>query len=186
MDSCEFSNATAGYFWSMRDNYFISGVWKMQRERWHCKVNGLLERPHCHQKISVSRECPWRNSQAVAYQTSSLASLSSSNLLHQSDHLFLPHDKLPCAAKFTYSCWPLCRRCQPLQRSWDSDLERSCWVWKSYSDDLQGQPFEVASADAGWSWLRVHGRRDKEMEMENHKTYILCGRTEIHWDQVIV
>ena len=157
---------------------------------------GLLERHCCQQKISGSCRSPWRNSQAVAYQRSSLEDLlpaphyvsrlkvdvSKSNAVHQADLLFLPYEKLPRNAKFTYSCWPVVNvasryieaepktslRLQKLFRLFTSAALWSglswCWLilasssWEALPRNGNGKPQNVYSSWAHWNSPRPSHR----------------------------
>ena len=110
--------------------------------------------------------------------------VSTPNAVHQADLLFLPHDKLPHRCKvFKYaltvadvaSCY---KEAEPLT---------------SKNSDEAAQAFQKIYKRSPLKWLQMlqvdHGREFMgavTKEMENHKTYIRHGRTEIHGDQTIV
>ena len=82
------------------------------------------------------------------------------NAVHQADLLFLPHDKLPHGHKvFKYALTVVdiashYKEAEPLTS------KDSAEVAKAFQDDLQAQPFDLASDAAGRPWPQVHGKRD--------------------------
>ena len=93
---------------------------------------GLLERLCCHQKISKSCESPCSNRQAVAYQTSYLADLSSPTALHSSPkYSTYRHLTRPRSGTSFSATWK-----QPLRRSRASYLERLCRSCKGFVVDF--------------------------------------------------
>ena len=106
------------------------------------------------------------------------------NSVHQADLLFLPHDKLPRGRKiYKYaltvvdiaSCY---KEAEPLSS------KDSAEVSKAFHSIYRRSPLtwpQMLQVDPGREFM---GSVSKDVE--NHKTYIRRGRTEIHRDQAIV
>ena len=106
------------------------------------------------------------------------------NSVHQADLLFLPDDKLPRGRKvykYTLTVVDVASRykeAEPLTskdsaevgKAFQSIYRRSTLTWP-----------QMLQVDPGREFM---GSVSKEME--SHKTYIRCGRTEIHRDQAII
>ena len=105
------------------------------------------------------------------------------NSVHQADLLFLPHDKLPRGKKiykYALTVVDVASRYKEAEPLSSKDC-RSC---EDFPVDLQAQSFvwpQMLQVDPGREFM---GSVTKEME--NHKTYIRRGRTEIHRDHAIV
>ena len=106
------------------------------------------------------------------------------NSVHQADLLFLPHDKLPRGRKiykYTLTVVDVASRYKEVEPLTSKD---SAEVAKAFQSIYRWSPLT-------WpQMLRVEPGREfmgsVTKEMENHKTYIRRGRTEIHRDQAIV
>jgi len=110
--------------------------------------------------------------------------VSTPNAVHQADLLFLPHDKLPRGRKvYKYALTvvdvaSLFKEAEPLT---SKDFAE---VAKGFQTIYRRSPLtwpQILQVDPGREFM---GSVTKEME--NHKTYIRRGRTEIHRDQAIV
>ena len=106
------------------------------------------------------------------------------NAVHQADLLFLPHDKLPRGRKvYKYA----------LTVTDVASRYKEAEPITSKNSDEVAQAFQTIYKRSPLTWpkmLQVDPGREfmgaVTKEMENHKTYIRRGRTEIHCDQAIV
>ena len=106
------------------------------------------------------------------------------NAVHQADLLFLPHDKLPRGRKvFKYA----------LTIADVASRYKEAEALTSKTSDEVAQAFQETYKRGPLKWpqmLQVDPGREfmgaVTKEMENHKTFIRRGRTEIHRDQAIV
>ena len=121
---------------------------------------------------------------APRYIPRSKFDMATRNSIHQADLLFLPHDKLPRGRKiYKYaltvvdvaSCY---KEAEPLTSKESAEVGKAFQSICRHSLLTWPQMLQV---DSGREFM---GSVTKEME--NHKTYICCGCTEIHRDQVIV
>jgi len=106
------------------------------------------------------------------------------NAVHQADPLFLPHDKLPRGRKvykYALTVVDVASRYKEAEHLTSKD---SAEVAKAFQAIYRRGPLtwpQLLQVDPGREFM---GSVTKEME--NHKTYIRRGRTEIHRDQAIV
>ena len=106
------------------------------------------------------------------------------NSVHQADLLFLPHDKLPRGRtiyKYALTVVDVASRYKKAEPLTSKD---SAEVAKAFQSIYRRSPLtwpQMLQVDPGREFM---GSVTKEME--NHKTYIRRGRTEIHRDQAIV
>ena len=106
------------------------------------------------------------------------------NAVHQADILFLPHDKTSRSHKvykYALTVVDVASRYKEAEPLFSKD---SAEVAKAFQSIYKRSPLswpQVLQVDPGREFM---GSVNKEME--NHKTYIRCGRTEIHRDQAIV
>ena len=106
------------------------------------------------------------------------------NAVHQADLLFLPHDKLPRGRKvFKYT----------LTVADLASFYKEAKPLTSKNSDEVALAFQKIYKRGPLKWpqmLQVDPRREfmgaVTKEMENHKTFIRRGRTEIHRDQAMV
>ena len=108
------------------------------------------------------------------------------NSVHQADLLFLPHEKLPRGRKiYKYaltvvevaSCY---KKAEPLTSKDSAEVAKALQSIYMYRRSPLTWP-QMLQVDPGREFM---GSVTKEMEI--HKTYIRCGRTEIHRDQAFV
>ena len=110
--------------------------------------------------------------------------VSTPNAVHQADLLFLPHDKMPRGRKvYKYA----------LTVADVASRYKEAEPLTSKNSDEVAQAFQKIYKRSHLTWpkmLQVDPGREfmgaVTKEMENHKTYISHGRTEIHRDQAIV
>ena len=104
------------------------------------------------------------------------------NSVHQADLLFLPHDKLRRKIyKYALTVVDIASRYKEAEPLTSKD---SAKVAKAFQSIYRRSPLtwpQMLQVDPGREFM---GSVTKEME--NHKTYIRRGRTEIHRDQAIV
>jgi len=106
------------------------------------------------------------------------------NSVHQADLLFLPHDKLPRGRKvykYSLTVVDIASRFKEAEPLTSKD---SAEVAKAFQSIYRRSPLtwpQMLQVDPGREFMRSVTK-----EMENHKTYIRRGRTEIHRDQAIV
>ena len=106
------------------------------------------------------------------------------NLVHQTDFLFLPHDKLPRGReiyKYALTVVDIASRYKEAEPLTSKDSEE---VAKAFQSIYRRSPLtlpQMLQVDPGREFM---GGVTKEME--KHKTYIRRGCTEIHRDQAIV
>ena len=106
------------------------------------------------------------------------------NSVHQADLLFLPHDKLPRGRKvykYALTVVDIASRYKEAEPLTSKD---SAEVAKAFQAIYRRSPLtwpQMLQVDPGREFMGAVTK-----EMENHKTYIRRGRTEIHRDQAIV
>ena len=106
------------------------------------------------------------------------------NAVHQADLLFLPHDKLPPGRKvFKYALTVTdvashYKEAEPLTSKNSDEVAQA--FQKIYKRGPLKWP-QMLQVDPGREFMGAVTK-----EMENHKTFIRRGRTEIHRDQAIV
>ena len=106
------------------------------------------------------------------------------NSVHQADLLFLPHDKLPRGRKiykYALTVVDIASRYKGAEPLTSKD---SAEVAKAFQSIYRRSPLtwpQMLQVDPGREFMGAVSK-----EMENHKTYIRRGRTEIHRDQAIV
>jgi len=109
--------------------------------------------------------------------------VSAPNAVHQADLLFLPHDKLPRGRKvykYTLTVVAVASRFKEAEPLTSKDSE----VAKAFQSIYRRTPLtwpQMLQVDSGRECM---GSVTKEME--NYKTYIRRGGTEIHRDLAIV
>ena len=115
---------------------------------------------------------------------SSPKNVSAPNAVHQADLLFLPHDKLPQGRKVYKYALAVVNVASRYKEAEPLTSKDSAEVAKAFQSIYRRSPLtwpQVLQVDPGREFM---GSVTKEME--THKTYIRCGRVEIHRDQAIV
>jgi len=110
--------------------------------------------------------------------------VSSPNAVHQADLLFLPHEKLPRGRKVYKYALTVVDVASRYKEAEPLTSKDSAEVAKAFQTIYKRSPLtwpQLLQVDPGREFM---GSVTKEME--NHKTYIRRGRTEIHRDQAIV
>jgi len=105
------------------------------------------------------------------------------NSVHQADLLFLPHDKLPRGRKVYKYALRVVDIASRYKEAEPLTSKDSAEVAKAFQAIYRRSPLtwpQMLQVDPGREFM---GSVTKEME--DHKTYIRCGRTEIHRDQAI-
>jgi len=113
-----------------------------------------------------------------------LAPNSAPNAVHQADLLFLPHDKLPRGRKVYKYALTVVYVASRYKETEPLTSKDSAEVAKTFQSIYKHSPLtwpQLLQVDPGREFM---GSVTKEME--NHKTYVRRGRTEIHRDQAIV
>ena len=106
------------------------------------------------------------------------------NSVHQADLLFLPHDKLPRGKKIYKYALTVVDIASRYKEAEPLTSKDSAEVAKAFQSIYRRSPLtwpQMLQVDPGREFM---GSVTKEME--NHKTYIRRGRTEIHRDQAII
>ena len=106
------------------------------------------------------------------------------NSVHQADLLFLPHDKLPRGRKIYKNALTVVDIASRYKEAEPLTSKDSAEVAKVFHSIYRRSPLtwpQMLQVDPGREFM---GSVSKDME--NHKTYIRRGRTEIHRDQAIV
>ena len=110
--------------------------------------------------------------------------MTTPNSVHQADLLFLPHDKLPRGRKIYKHALTVADIASRYKEAEPLTSKDSAKVAKAFKSIYRRSPLtwpQMLQVDPGRDFM---GSVTKEME--NHKTYIRRGRTEIHRDQAIV
>ena len=105
------------------------------------------------------------------------------NSVHQAD-LFLPHDKLPRGKKIYKYALTVVDIASRYKEAEPLTSKNSDEVAKAFQSIYRRSPLtwpNMLQVDPGREFMGAVTK-----EMEKHKTYIRCGRTEIHRDQGIV
>ena len=106
------------------------------------------------------------------------------NAVHQADLLFLPHDKLPRGRKVYKYALTITDVASRYKEAEPITSKNSDEVAQAFHKIYKRSPLtwpKMLQADPGHEFMGAVTK-----EMENHKTYIRRGRTEIHRDQAIV
>ena len=106
------------------------------------------------------------------------------NSVHQADLLFLPHDKLPRGRKIYKYALTVVDIASRYREAEPLTLKDSDEVAKAFQSIYRRSPLtwpQMLQVDPGREFMG-----GVTTEMENHKTYIRLGRTEIHRHQAIV
>ena len=106
------------------------------------------------------------------------------NSVHQADLLFLPHDKLPRGKKVYKYALTVVDVASRYKEAEPLTSKDSAEVAKAFQSIYRRSPLtwpQMLQVDPGREFMG-----SVTEEMENHKTYIHRGRTEIHRDQAIV
>ena len=106
------------------------------------------------------------------------------NAVHQADLLFLPHDKPPRSRKVYKYAWTVVDVASRYKEAEPLTSKDSAEVARAFQSIYWRSPLtwpHMLQVDPGREFM---GGVTKEME--NHKTYIRRGRTEIHRDLAIV
>ena len=110
--------------------------------------------------------------------------VSTPNAVHQADLLFLPHDKLPRGRKVFKYAWTVSDVASPYKEAEPLTSKNSDEIAQAFQKIYKRSPLkwpQMLQVDPGREFMGAVSK-----EMENHKTYIRRGRTEIHRDQAIV
>ena len=106
------------------------------------------------------------------------------NSVHQADLLFLPHDKLPRGRNIYKYALTVVDIASRYKEAEPLTLKDSAEVARAFRSIYQHSPLtwpQMLQVDPGREFMGAVTK-----EMENHKTYIRRGHTEIHRDQAIV
>ena len=106
------------------------------------------------------------------------------NAVHQADLLFLPHDKLPRGRKVYKYALTVTDVASRYKEAEPITSKNSDEVAQAFQKIYKRSPLtwpKMLQVDPGREFMGAVTK-----EMENHKTYIRRGRTEIHRDQAIV
>ena len=104
--------------------------------------------------------------------------------VHQADLLFLPHDKPPRGRKIYKNALTVVDVARRYKEAEPLTSKESAEVAKAFQSIYRPSPLtwpQMLQVDPGLEFMRSVTK-----EMENHKTYIHHGRTEIHRDQATV
>ena len=156
------------------------------------QLQGLLEGNSGHKQLS---KVPEETAKKMACQAGNLASISPRaaahssseirpNAVHQADLLFLPHDKLPRGRKVYKYALTVTDVASRYKEAEPITSKNSDEVAKAFQKIYKRSPLtwpKMLQVDLGREFMGAVTK-----EMENHKTYIRRGRTEIHRDQAIV
>ena len=110
--------------------------------------------------------------------------VSTPNAVHQADLLFLPHDKLPRGRKVYKYALTVTDVASRYKEAEPITSKNSDEVAQAFQKIYKRSPLtwpKMLQVDPGREFMGAVTK-----EMENHKTYIRRGRTEIHRDQAIV
>ena len=105
------------------------------------------------------------------------------NSVHQADLLFLPHDKLPRGRKIYKYALTVVDVASRYKEAEPLTSKDSAEVAKAFQSIYRRSPLtwpQMLPVDPGHEFMG-----SVTQEMEKHKTYIRCGRTEIHRDRAI-
>ena len=106
------------------------------------------------------------------------------NAVHQADLLFLPHDKLPRGRKVYKYALTVVDVASRYKEAEPLTSKNSDEVAQAFQKIYKRSPLKwpgMLQVDPGREFMGAVTK-----EMEKHKTYIRCGRAEIHRDQAIV
>ena len=110
--------------------------------------------------------------------------MSTPNAVHQAGLLFLPHDKLPRGRKVYKYALTVVDVASRYKEAEPLTSKNSDEVARAFHTIYRRSPLtwpKMLQVDPGREFMGAVTR-----EMENRKTYIRRGRTEIHRDQAIV